>query len=178
MAGDGCFSKSRYSIRFFPDDDSLVTPYTEAIEYVYGKKPTVKEKNNHFELSVSSKVVFEHLSEIANFGTKKWKVPFLLFEEESEMIEWVRAFFDAEAHVNLSSKQIKVSSVNKEGLSEVKLLLKGLGIHSEVYRYEPKKDNWSTNYLLIIDRKKDIEKYRDKVGFNHKSKLSKLYKLT
>ena len=177
LAGDGCLTGSRKSIRFFPDDESLIEPYIEAMKIIYNKEPKTKIKLNHFELSITSKVIFEDLSRISTFGMKKWGVPFNLFNSESDMIEWLRAFFDAEAHVNVHSKHIKVSSVNEKGLNEVNILLDKLGIHTKIYKYQPKNKKWSTNYLLVIHRKKDLEKYGEIIGFNHKIKLSKLYKL-
>lgn len=177
LAGDGCLVESRSSIRFFPDDESLIGPYVEAMKKVYNKIPSVIKKKNHYEVSITSKVMFEDLVKYCKFSTKKWNLPLEIFKSDEDIIEWIRAFFDAEAHVNMHAKNIKVSSINKDGLIEVKEALIKLGIHSKIYEYSPKNERWSTNYLLIIGRKADLFKYRENIGFNHKSKLSKLYKL-
>lgn len=104
LAGDGCLVKTRNSIRFFPDDESLIGPYLEAMKSVYGKEASIKQLKNHFEISITSKVIFEDLMKYCEFSTKKWNVPFSLLKTEENIIEWLKAFFDAEAHVNLHSK--------------------------------------------------------------------------
>jgi intein/homing endonuclease len=177
IAGDGNISMSRFLLRLFPDHESLINPLVESIVEVYNKKPLIRKNNNFFTISLSSKVICEDLINICNFGTRDWEIPFNLFESKNDEIEWLRSFFDAEAHVNLSRCQIKINSVNESGLKQIKDSLLRFNIHSAIYNYTPKNIRWSKVFILIIYRKNSLKNYRGIIGFNHSIKMSKLYKL-
>lgn len=179
LAGDGnILMKGRYWLRLFPDDKSLISPLSESFSKVYDKELIIKDHGKFYTLSVHSKVVCEDLNRYCKFGTKEWEIPFDLFESDEDVSEWLKSFFDAEAHVNLDSKCIKVSSINQDGLNEVKKLLENkFEINSVIYSHVPKNIKHSKTYLLHIFGMNNLLKYSENVGFNHKVKLSKLYKL-
>ena len=71
----------------------------------------------------------------------KWRVPFEFLKTREMKSEWLRGFFDAEAHVNKQNK-IQIQSVNKNGLQDVKDLLKSIGLEpSKIYEYKRKNKN-------------------------------------
>ena len=179
LAGDGnILMNGRYWLRLFPDDESLISPLLDSFSKVYDKKLTIKDHGKFYTLSLHSKVVCEDLNNYCKFGTYCWNIPFNLFESDKDVSEWLKSFFDAEAYVNLNSKCIKVSSVNQNGLNEIRSVLKRkFKIDSVIYSYVPKNVNHSKTYLLHIFGVKNLSKYFQKIGFNHKIKLSKLYKL-
>lgn len=174
LAGDGNLTDKRYYIRFFPDHKSLIGPYMESIKLVYDKEPKIRAKNNHFELTLCSKVVYQDLQKQCDFGIKNWNLPSKLLDNQENSIEWLRAFFDAEGYVN--AKHIKVSSINKNGLNQVRNLLKILKIHSRIYSYQSKNKNHNETYQLMIYRKNGMRRYKEIVNFNHILKMGKLYK--
>jgi len=180
IAGDGHIltptnSSKHHTVRFFPDHPSLVTSFNFAFSKVYGKMPNIKEKKNHFRVYLDSKPIVKDLIKIGTFGTMTWTIPSFVLENNTNKIEWIRAFFDCEAHIH--RKYIRVQSVNRKGLLHLKMLLKDLGINSRIYKYEPKNKNWNTNFMLTIYRKQDKEKYMDIIGFNHTAKFKRLNKI-
>jgi len=183
LAGDGNIDirheKNRvnakhHDISFYPDHNSMISPFMESFIYLYLKEPTVKKRKNYFSVRVSSKPACIDLISTVSFGIHKWEVPFNFLDTKESRIEWVRAFFDCEASV--SKYQIQVQSVNENGLEQVKNLLNELGIESRIYKYERKNKNWNTNYILCIKRKVIRQRFLNRIGFNHELKHRKLEK--
>ena len=161
-----------HDIAFYPDHFSMIGPFIEAFTYLYLKKPLVRKKKNHYSIKVSSKFACLDLIETVDFGLHKWRVPFSFLNTTDSKIEWLRSFFDCEGYVG--NRDIRVQSVNKKGLQQVKKLLGELGIESKMYKYERKNENWNTNYILSIMKKDHRKMYLNKIGFNHILKLNKL----
>ncbi len=183
LAGDGYITKRKekslqaihYAVEFFPDHYSMIPPYVEAFKYLYLKEPCVKEKTNFFSVRSSHKYACNDLLSIIPLGTHDWGVPFdFLINIESKK-EWLRAFFDCEAHV--SKKKITVQSVNHNGLIQVQRLLTEFGIESKIYSYVRKNPRHNTNYLLCIMKKESRKTFLTNIGFNHKLKQEKLKKV-
>lgn len=181
LAGDGNidFRKEKnrknaihHDISFFPDHDSMINPFVESFIYLYLKKPTIRKKRNFYSVRVSSKFACLDLLKTTSFGVLKWKVPTNFLDTTKSNIEWLRAFFDCEAYVG--QYHVRVQSVNKEGLKQVKALLEKLGIESKFYKYERKQKNWNINYILSINKKSMRIKYLNIIGFNHEEKFRKL----
>jgi hypothetical protein len=174
LAGDGSVQKRKeknnlhYQIDFFPDDCLIRDTYIKQIKQSYKKTPSVRKKNNYYAVRITSKVIVEDLFKIAKFGTKKWTAPKTLFSIKGAKENWLKAFFSAEAYV--SSKSIKIQTVNKKGILDVAKMLKDIGIHSNYYEYEPKKENHSKVFMLFINKKEDRLKFLNKIGFWHKKK--------
>tara|TARA_B100000315_G_C14525643_1_gene563698 strand:+ start:807 stop:1490 length:684 start_codon:yes stop_codon:yes gene_type:complete len=178
IAGDGNIlvdngSTCRHNtVRFFPDNLSLVKSYGEAILKVYNKIPKIVEKENYFYMTLDSKPVVLDLLSYCEFGKMEWTIPDFVYESEENKIEWLKSFFDCEAYVN--GKSIVVKSVNGKSLLKVKELVESFGIETKIYSYNPKNKKWNINYMLYILRKESRRKYRDLIGFNHSTKLKKL----
>jgi len=179
LAGDGSVmirkdndDKMHYVVRFFPDHDSLIEPFTESLFKVYNKKPIIKKNYSHNGLICYSKVVVEDLLGMTDFGLLEWRIPFNILVDKKSKIEWLRAFFDCEAYVG--KNHLKIQTVNKKGMDDLEKLLLEFGIKSKRYIYHPKKKNWNNVYILLINSKSDRLKFLNTIGFNHKLKLSKL----
>jgi len=179
LAGDGSIQvrtekngKTHHSVEFFPDDHSLIAPFLEAMESIYHKTPSILGHDRHFRIRLFSKSVAMDLLNKASFGIKTWRVPVSLLRRRTAKVEWLRAFFDSEAHVGANS--IRVQVVNGIGLAEVRTLLAGFGIISSVYEYQPKKAGWSKVYILIISKTTDRKKFLKHIGFNHGKKQRRL----
>lgn len=179
IAGDGNISirvsqggKEHHDIRFFPDHESLIKVFCEAFKKVYNREPIIKTDKKFYRLRVYSKPIVLDMLKYAKFGLHKWTVPSFLKDKKSK-IEWIRAFFDAEAYVGPT--HIKVHSVNQTGLSQIKnMLWEDFEIKSKIYSYIPKNINHSTQYLLLIMSKEMRKKYLKEIGFFHKLKKDKL----
>lgn len=179
LAGDGNIyigktkSNQHHSARFFPDHYSLLEPFCKAFELVYGRVPLVYKSQNFYRVTIDSKIIVQDIINQANFGVKNWKVPFNLLIDKLSKQEWLRAFFDCEAYV--CKNHIKVQTINKEGILEVKSLLEEFDVSSRYYAYTPKNEKWGVNHILFIV-KEDMKHYLDNVGFNHSLKQDKLKK--
>ena len=114
----------------------------------------------------------ENITKDTEFGVHKWKIPKLGSQECKR--EWLRAFFDCEAYVY--KKYLRVQSVNRIGIYQVKDLLAEFNIHSNINRYKPNRKNHSEVFMLTIGKKMDKRRYKESIGFNHKIKLKKLDK--
>ena len=179
LAGDGSVQirkeqngKTHHSIEFFPDDVSLVLPFVAAFQSVFKLTPKIVKSSSHFRIRTFSKSAVSYLTGLADFGINEWSPPPFLMANEKAKTEWLRAFFDSEAYVGESV--IRVQSVNARGLNSVENLLVSFGIACTRFTYVPKKENWSKVYILVISRKRDRLKFLNKIGFNHKWKLTKL----
>ncbi|HDQ59877.1 MAG TPA: hypothetical protein ENN30_01640 [Candidatus Woesearchaeota archaeon] len=163
---------THYDISFYPDHESLIPPFVDAFENLYGKKPKVKCLGNYYSVHVCSKLACEDLVSITSFGTLSWVAPHKILDSVDAKREWLKTYFDSEAHVSKNS--ICVQSVNEQGLNQIKSLLETFGITSRIYKYERKEKNWNTNHLLFISTKRDRERYLNEIGFNHVLKSNKL----
>lgn len=186
ISGDGLvkmrFNKNqktpRYDFGFYPDDLMMAKSFNDAFFELYGRRFIVRKSKeyNNYILRGTHKEAYLDLIKLGSFGTYDWNVPFEFLTTTKMKTEWIKAFFDAEAHVG--KRQIQVQSVNKKGLEEVKQLLEEVGIiTSKIYTYKRKQKNWNINYLLAILRKSEFKNYLKLVGFNHSSKKDKLKSL-
>ena len=182
LAGDGSImvrkdncEKIHYVIRFFPDHESLIKPFTESLFEVYNKIPIIKKNYKHQGLICYSKIAVEDLLSTTKFGILKWEVPFNILKNKKSKIEWLRAFFDSEGYV--SKNCIKIQTVNRNGMNQVEKLLLELGIKSKKYLYHPKDKSCHNVYILTIGPKSERLKFLNTIGFNHKIKLYKLQEM-
>jgi intein/homing endonuclease len=178
IAGDGNILVSgkgkctHNTLRFYPDHESLIPPFEEAIIKAYNKKLKIRRYSNYFYIWIDSKPLVNDILSFSKLGTLDWELPKKLLKNNKNKIEWLRAFFDAEAHVH--KKYIRVQSVNQKGLEEVQGLLKELNIHSKIYYYKPKNPKHNKVFMLTIHRKESQRRYAYLIGFNHMIKLKKL----
>ena len=97
------------------------------------------------------------------FGTYDWAVPQIIFDSYDEyvLINFLQGLYDSEGHAG--NYNVDLSSVNSSGLAQVKVLLKRLGIDSKIY-----------GVALVITKKDNIRRFRNKIGFTIKRKINKL----
>jgi intein/homing endonuclease len=178
LAGDGhvCIRKEKTSlhheIEFYPDNQVLAKHFAYAYHELYEQTPVTKNHGRYFVVRIASKAACKDLLNTANFGILKWRVPGQYLSSHKQESEWVRAFYDCEAHVDKT--RIVLQSVNKEGILEVQRLLKKFDVESRVYEYKRRNKNWNMNYLLFIQKRKSREAFLNNIGFNHPVKLEKL----
>ncbi len=159
-------------VGFYPDHSSLLSPFIAALKTVYNIAPTIREHNNFYSVRFNSKIVVEDLLKHAAFGVKTWSIPSFIMNSKQLLKEWLRAFFDAEGYI--TSKVIRVQTVNEKGIRDVQKLLSLFHIESKIYSYSPKNPKWSVNHILIISMKKSRQKFLNEIGLNHKVKYLRL----
>lgn len=178
FAGDGsvCIHKDKnggvhHTVRFYPDDKSMLDSFLFAFIKIYEKKPYVDLRKNHYCSTVTSKPIALDLLQYGSLKTLEWTIPSFCDSKEKKK-EWLRAFFDCEAHVN--KKAIAIQSVNEKGIEQIRQCLEEFDIFSRTYKYERKQKNWNTNHLLFIFRKEHKRRFLKEIGFTHSKKLEKL----
>lgn len=180
LCGDGSVSKrvergtnkTHYDIRFYPDHESLIKPFTEALIKVYGKTATVRKDINYYRVFLTSKTVALDLLRDKDFSSTGWVIPIWIEQNKRCLREWLSAYFDAEAYVG--PKEIRIQTVSYVGARAVRRCLKKFDIVTHLYSYKRKKKSWNTNFHVAITNKENRERFFKKIGFNHKSKYKKL----
>jgi len=180
LCGDGCVScrderengKMHYDLRFYPDHESMILPFVEAFRRVYGKTPSVKIRRNHFCVMITSITAVKDLLREGSFFSTEWSVPDWIMTNKEYAREWLRAFFDSEAYAGKTD--LRVQSVNKEGLAQVKKMLALFEVECREYEYKRKNKSWNTNYHLVISNARNRKNFLKRVGFNHLEKRKRL----
>jgi hypothetical protein len=167
--------KKHFDVSFFPDDIKMTEKYIESFFNVYGIRPKIYPKSlktlGCLEVRCFLRDVFEDIVKFGIYGTYDWRIPNIVFDNTSALIEWVKCFFTAESYVSKCCKNIQLKSVNSVGLNDIKRGLDILGIESKIYGpYKQKKRNQSLYYMLVISRRNNILKYKKSIGFYHSKK--------
>jgi len=182
LCGDGSVSMRREKgrpgaihadIRFYPDHESLIRPFTEAFCGIYVKKPTIRNLGKFYSLTITSMPAAKDLLADGSMTSLGWRVPDWVAKSKRNSKEWLRAFFDCEAYVGV--RDVRVQSVNLAGLRQIACMLRRFGITSREYSYQRKQRGWNTNYHLVIAKHENRKAFLNLIGFNHVGKLRKLF---
>ena len=188
LCGDGNISIRKkgfhHDIRFFLDDIDLAKRVVNLFEKEFNASPVIRRMKSKigggkgfFKVEICNKPVCEHLLKLGNYGCMNWEIPKGLSSEFKK--EWIKCFFDCEAHVNIGKRQIQVKSVNGNGLACLKNMLEGWGIFPKLYGpYKQYSENHNSYYFLIVLGKENILGYSNNIGFYHPKKIKSLLELT
>ncbi len=184
LAGDGKVAiYENKTGRAYSEIELYLGPNLELAKYfqnliynLYLKKPKIRltrKGSNCYQIRFSSLQIAKRFLSLAKFKSLDWNIPINVLDTNEKKAAWLRGIFEAEGHVN--RRTIQIQSVNKNGLNEIKSLLKKLNIFARgVYVYERKQKNWNTNYLLNINRKEERAKFKNSIGFISREKNNKL----
>jgi len=164
-----------YEVRFAPSDLTIAKIFQDIFFKLYKIRIPIQNQRNYYSLRVKSKIAVFDLLKDFKFGTKIWRVPFNNLKSEKNKIEWLKAFFDSDGSVG--KKSIQIQSVNKNGIKQIRKLLKTLGINSKVYSYKRKEKNWSINYILCLNRKEDRFKFIKLINSDDSNKKEKMRRM-
>ncbi len=180
LCGDGSVTarkekgtgKIHYDLRFYPDHKSMIVAFQKAFFTLYRMRPKIRKAENYYRLSLTSKTVVTDLLNTSDFTSTRWTIPKWILENNAYMREWLRAYFDAEAYVG--DKEIRIQTVNKDGIRYILSGLQNFGIVPRIYSYKRKQKNWNENFHISIGTKANRRLFLKKIGFNHSIKLRKL----
>lgn|GEM_PF-1142449 len=159
-----------YLVGYCNTSEVLLSGFKESVLKVYGLKTQFQKGNT---LTFAAKWVYERLQSFGTGRSHDWFISDKILGSNKEvLVEWLKAFFDDESHVDLSRKRICINSVNECGLQQVQYLLTKLGITSTKF-YGPYYYKECKFYRLTIF-KKSLEEYAKLVGFNHPDKIKAL----
>ncbi len=159
-------------IYFYPDHKLLIRPFTEAFYQIYRKRLTLRNLGTYYSLRLVSMTAAKDILADGRMTSMEWRVPDWIRESKRNSREWLRAFFDCEAYV--CTWDLRIQSVNRQGLRQVAEMLKKFGITSKEYIYQRKNKNWNTNYHLSVGGRENRKAFLNLIGFNHVDKLGKL----
>jgi hypothetical protein len=159
--------RRRYQIGYCNTCNELLKEFEEDIQKQFNIKPQKKT----IEIRTRSKRIFDRISELGGGNSRKWFIcQEILNSKENIRIQWIRAFFDDECTFEKKTGRIRIKSVNKIGLKQIKQLLKDLKIESNITG--PNIDK--THYLTI--NKKNIIQFNNKIKLKHKDKNKEINK--
>jgi len=138
-------------------------------------------KNNSVTVSFSGKESYDFLKQFGN-GAKNKKVPSWIFDcKDEEKIEFLRGYFKGDGNFGDKNNTVSASSISKNLLYQIRLLLNGLGISSSVYESNRKIGGsikgrelkyTGKNYILKINQKtKNVDNLFNIKSNYHRKKL-------
>ncbi len=130
-----------------------------------GFKPYI----NSNRITIASRVVYEFFKKILNLqsGAHNKKIPSNLLKLPKEKIKFlISAYFSGDGGIDRTRETVNCSSVSKELLKDVDLLLLRFGIFSS---YSSTIRETSTEYRLTI-RGENVLIFNEKIGFTSKRK--------
>ncbi|MBN2067657.1 MAG: hypothetical protein JW744_04275, partial [Candidatus Diapherotrites archaeon] len=166
-------TRMQYGVSFCNTEPSLINSFSDDVYKVYGRKAY---KTKEHEVGLKAKWIYQRLKCLGAGKSREWFVCDEILKAEKPIIrEWLRAFFDDEAYVDLRDFRISVNSVNPNGLKQAQEMLKKFGIENTSFNgpYRYKK---CISYRLTI-LKEDVERFRVYIGFNHPKKVRDLEEL-
>lgn len=125
-----------------------------------------------FELRLKgTKNIIKNL-ELEGKNSRTWCIPDFIIKSSPEIkANWIKAFFDDEACVDLKKKAILVETVNKEGMKQINDVLISLGIENKFYHIRSK------NTWRIALYRDNVIKYGKLISSSHPEKKDKLEKI-
>ena len=163
---------NRWYVRYVNTEPVLIEQFIQDAKKEFNR--IVVSKGKH-EYELSGKWIYELLTKLGAGKSQDWFIPeAILTANDGSKIEWIKAFFDDEAHVSKVGKRITLNMINKKGLKQVQKLLSEWGIDSTLNG--PYKCREFYSYHLSIYRD-SIIRYAQVVGFAHPKKKSNLKEL-
>ncbi len=165
--------KNKYYVRYVNTEKTLANQFIRDVKKELNR---VVIKLRKYEYEVSGKWVYDLVVHLGAGKSREWFISKEIFDAKKNIkIEWLKAFFDDEAHVSTNSKKIILSIINKKGIKQIKRMLSQIGVTSQLrgpysYTFRSKKGQ---KYYLIIP-KKEIIKYSTIIGFYHPNKAKAL----
>ena len=176
LIGDGAHYKTNhdYVMKYEVRDEELLNQFSEDLFKVYGLKVSKHANKSGFTdkpiyfVRLRSKLVFEDLAGYATYFSKDWRVKDQILNADLLIRrEFLRAIYDDEGSVK-SKYEIALYSINREGLEQIKEMLKEFHIDSCI------KSGFGANRRVYGLMVKDFISFNDKIGFNLRRKRDKL----
>jgi len=166
-------TKMEYGISYCNGEQLLLNSFVEDVKNVYARK-AYKTKRN--EVGVKAKWLYRRLKGFGAGKSADWFISDEILNAKKSIIrEWLKAFFDDEAFVELSKFRISVNSVNSKGLKQIQGLLKKMGIERTTINGPYHYKQFRSYRLSVL--KDDVERFQVYIGFNHPKKVLELEEL-
>lgn len=159
----------RYQIGYCNTEKTLLDQFKNDVNMVFGIKP-IKIR---CEIRFKSKRVFDRIKSLGGGNTREWFISNEIRTSKNNVkSEWLKAFFDDEATVDIKTGRIRIKSMNKKGLEQVKDMLNDFGVKSSITG-----PNIDKSMYLSISRIYS-QKFKNKIGFSHPKKIRNLKEIS
>ncbi|MBA7468175.1 hypothetical protein ES707_03416 [subsurface metagenome] len=144
--------------------------YLKAVKTVTDKSYSIcfLPSHNQFSVKVWDRCLIDFIMSQGACGTWVWRVPNFIMNGEFELKRgFLNGFFDGDGYSSMRGKHVTLGfrSVNRAGVEDIKNILAGLGIHSEVFGQKC--------FDLIIYRLAAARQYFSRIGITLTSKRYK-----
>jgi transcriptional regulator with XRE-family HTH domain len=167
LCGDGYIDNKSIRLEIRKDEE-FIKLFTKCLERTYGikYKYAYKKKRNTFLFSISAKILCKDLLKYGSCRTESWKVPKEILNSKNKniIIGFLRGIYDSEG--SIGKYTINLTSVSTEGLADLLIMLRKVGIESKIRKYQYP--------IIYISQKKNLRLFKDLIGFTIKRKMTKL----
>ena len=168
MFGDGSQEK-------IANNDVEVFERLRALESLGVELVRIKRRTSYeIELRKAKNALLQFIKLLFEYPEGKkahTRIPKVLFIAPKELVaEFIRGYFDADAHVSLKDVRIEVTSASKEFIEKLTLVLLRFGILSKIYN---NKGYWT----IAISGRRNLIQFKRHIGFTVKAKAERLDKI-
>jgi hypothetical protein len=162
----------KYGVRYVNTEPILIKQFTSDVKIQFGRKVVPVRKH---EYDLSAKWIRDIIIKLGAGKSHEWCiVKEILLSKKAIKVEWLKSFFDDEAHVSIPDKRIVLNVVNKNGLLQIQKLLLELGIKSTVNGPYACRKYYSYNLKIY---RPYLRAYYEQIGFYHPKKVRDLLAL-
>ncbi len=159
-----------YGVRYVNTEKVLVNQFISDVNIVFRRKVTPLQK---CDFDLSGKWIQKILVDLGAGKSHKWFISQKIFSsKQSVKIEWLKAFFDDEAHVSVPQKRIVLNIVNKNGLLQIQKLLREFGVVSHLGGPYICRSYYSYHLTIYSS---NVKSYSETIGFYHPKKVRDLH---
>ena len=168
----------RYVVEYTNSSLELINEFINDAIYEYNVSPIIIKHKEVFIARFKSRYAFHRLALLKAGKSKEWRAPLRIFlvadtAKAAELMKnWLRAFMDDEAHIDLSTGRVTITSVNYQGLLDIKDMLNYLGIKSKIYRILR-----GYAYKLVISKRENLCRLFSMITPLHPQKLMRSRKI-
>ncbi|MFQ6009666.1 MAG: LAGLIDADG family homing endonuclease [Candidatus Aenigmatarchaeota archaeon] len=176
--GSTCRSGTNYTKKYEVRDAEQLNRFAKDLKHVYGLN--IKRMLNTSGITgmpieavyLRSKLAFEDLQKFGRFRSEDWNVPQQIKNSSKQVkAAFLMAFFDDEGSVIKSRREIRLYSINIDGLNEIAKLLEEFEIKCSIRSGYGKRRNV---FAIIIRGVENLERFSKHIGFGVKTKKRKL----
>jgi len=187
LKADGCVfvggrRKTNYFLKYESNNSEELEQFANDLKEVYGLEPKSElhrsGKKPHKLLKqvyIRSKLAFEDMQKYGPFYSKNWRVPKEIKEGFREIqAEFLRTFAEDEGTVIVKEKEIRIYSINRDGLQDISELLENFKIKIIIENGFGERRNI---FAIIIKEKESLLLFKKLISFRSLKKNQKLNEL-
>ncbi len=178
IVAEGCFAKRE--IRIVNKDINLLIDGYNICKINFNYEPVLKARKafneiGEYDLKIYSSYVrrFFELCGLKNVKSIDKEIPSLILQSTKETIcSFLSGLFEGDGCISVKSRQLIFISKSQKLVFQVAMLMNNLGINTSYGKN--KKKGHKDCHRLTISTKKNLEKFRDEIGFISDNKIGKL----